>query len=135
MPGSSGAADGSPPFSPEQRDEIFRRSDPRRGAERVATPVFAIEVASLGTATVSAPSTRDAGLVPDVIDGSGVLEVTMEHITLLPGPHVLHTEITDFGRQHIYDHIQTALRFDVIAGDSQEVNGLVTMRPHWRLER
>ncbi len=104
-------------------------------SEQVKTPVFSIEVARLGAATVTAPSTRDADLVPDVISGSGVLEVSLEHVALLPGPHVLHTSITDFGRQHSYDHIQTALRFDVIAGDSNEVNGLITMRPQWSLEQ
>ena len=36
---------------------------------------------------------------------------------------MLHTSITDFGRQHFYDHVQTALRFDVIAGDCREVEG------------
>jgi ABC-type polysaccharide/polyol phosphate transport system ATPase subunit len=102
-------------------------------SEPVPTPVFAIELARLGAATVTAPSTRDGDLVPDLIDRPGVLDVTLERIALLPGPHVLHTEITDFGRQHFYDHVQTALRFDVIAGDSNEVNGLVTMRPTWTL--
>jgi ABC-2 type transport system ATP-binding protein len=104
-------------------------------SEPVPTPVFAVELARLGAATVTAPSTRDGDLVPDVVDGSGVLDVTMEHVALLPGPHVLHTEITDFGRQHSYDHVHTALRFDVIAGDSHEVNGVVTMRPRWNLDQ
>jgi ABC-2 type transport system ATP-binding protein len=99
----------------------------------VPTPVFAFEIARLGDATITAPSTRDAESVPAVLEGSGVLEVTMHHVGLLPGPHVLHTEVTDFGRQHVYDHVQTALSFDVTAGDSHEVNGLVTLRPHWTL--
>jgi len=104
-------------------------------SEPVKTPVFAVEIGRLGAATITAPSTRDAELVPDVVSGSGVLDVTMDRIALLPGPHVLHTEVTDFGRQHNYDHIQNALRFDVIAGDSNEVNGLVTTRPQWSLEQ
>lgn len=103
--------------------------------EPVKRPVFALEIGRLGAATITAPSTRDADLVPDAIAGAGVAEVTFDQVALLPGPHVLHTSITDFGRQHSYDHVQTALRFDVIAGDSSEVNGLVTMRPEWSLEQ
>jgi hypothetical protein len=55
----------------------------------------------------------------------------MDDIALLPGPYTLNTEISDHGRQHVYDHIQTALRFDVIAGDTRETDGLVTLRPTW----
>jgi ABC-2 type transport system ATP-binding protein len=103
-------------------------------AQPVKTPVFAVELARLGTATVTAPSTREVDLLPEEISGSGFVDVTIERLALLPGPHVLHTSITDFGRQYSYDHVQTALRFDVIAGDSREVEGLVTMHPVWSID-
>ena len=97
--------------------------------------MFAVEIVRLGGAIVTAPSTRDVGLDADghgrIVRAGG----SNGHIALLPGPYTLNTEISDHGRQHVYDHVQTALRFDVIAGDSNEVNGLVTMRPTLRFQR
>jgi len=102
--------------------------------ERVKNPVFAIEVASLGGALITAPCTRDVDQVPSYVDGSGVVEVTMPNVSLLPGPHVLHSEVTGYGRQHVFDHIQNALRFDVLAGSSRESDGLVTLDPTWAID-
>jgi lipopolysaccharide transport system ATP-binding protein len=101
--------------------------------KRVSNPVFAIRIASLGGAVISAPSSRDAQTVPAFIEGSGTVEVTMSDIALLPGPHVMHTEITGFGRQHVFDHIQNAVRFDVMTGTPNEEGGLVTVRPNWSI--
>jgi ABC-2 type transport system ATP-binding protein len=99
----------------------------------VPDPVFSLEIVRLGGAVVTAPSTRDVGLDATGVGGSFELEVRMDDVALLPGPYTLNTEISDHGRQHVYDHIQTALRFDVIAGDSRETDGLVTLRPTWSL--
>ena len=65
---------------------------------------------------------------------SGVVDVEMDAIPLLKGPHVVHTEITGFGRQHVFDHIQNAVRFDVVTGVPDEVDGLVTFHPRWMIE-
>ena len=102
--------------------------------ERVQNPVFAIKVGRLGNAIVTAPSTRDAQAVPAYVEGSGTVEVHIEKLPLLPGPHVLHSEITGFGRQHIFDHIQNAVRFDVTAGEINEVDGLISFDPSWTID-
>jgi hypothetical protein len=57
----------------------------------------------------------------------------MSAVALLPGTYDLHTSITDFNRQHIYDHLHLAMRFDVMTGRPYETGGLVTMRPEWTL--
>jgi lipopolysaccharide transport system ATP-binding protein len=101
--------------------------------EPVVNPVFAVQIASLGGAVVSAPCSRDVGNVPATITGSGTVDITMRDIALLPGPYVVHVEITGFGRQHVFDHLQNALQFDVMAGTSKESDGLVTMRPSWNI--
>ena len=77
---------------------------------------------------------RDVELVPAFVEGSGVIDVEVDDFALLPGPHVVHTEITGFGRQYVFDHVQNALRFDVMAGSSNESHGLVTLRPSWSIE-
>ncbi|MFK7919966.1 MAG: ABC transporter ATP-binding protein [Ilumatobacter sp.] len=99
--------------------------------EPVPNPVFIITLASLDGVAVTAPSSRDADAVPVTIDGSGYVDIEMREIALLPGPYVIHTEVTGWGRKRVYDHIQNARSFDVFAGDSNEQDGVVTLRPAW----
>jgi ABC-2 type transport system ATP-binding protein len=97
----------------------------------VEQPVFALKIATLAGVEVTAPSTRDAGDVPDTVAGVGHVDLRVDALPLLPGPHVLHTEVTGWGRTHVFDHLQNARSFDVHAGDSPETDGLVTFRPSW----
>jgi ABC-2 type transport system ATP-binding protein len=103
-------------------------------SEPVHNPVFSVKIARLGGAVVTAPCSRDVGNVPATITGKGTVEVQIDDISLLPGPHVVHTEITGFGRQHLFDHVQNAAQFDVMTGISKETAGLVTMRPSWSID-
>lgn len=99
--------------------------------EPVEQPVFALTIGTLAGVAVTAPSTRDAGAVPDVVAGVGYVDLIIDDLPLLPGPHVLHTEVTGWGRTHVFDHLQNARSFDVHAGDSPETDGMVTFRPSW----
>ncbi len=102
--------------------------------ERIENPVFAVTIGRLGGAIITAPCTRDVGEVPASISGSGTVDVRFDDLSLVPGPHVLHTAITGWGRQHVFDHLQNAVRFDVLAGENRETGGVVTMRPTWSVE-
>jgi len=102
--------------------------------EPVPRPVFAVTIASLGGAVVTAPCTRDGGDVPTTISGTGTVDLRIDNMSLLPGPHVVHTEVTGFGRQHVFDHLQNALSFDVLTGTVRETGGLVTLWPTWKIE-
>lgn len=102
--------------------------------EPVPNAVFAVQIASLGGAVVSAPCSRDVGNVPSTIVGKGTVDIEMSNVSLLPGPYVVHVEVTGFGRQHVFDHLQNALQFDVMNGISNESDGLVTLHPTWRIE-
>ncbi len=104
-----------------------------RSADAVRSPVFAVTVARFGGAVVSAPSTRDADSVPAVVSGAGTVDLHLPSLALLPGRYVLHTEVTGFTRQHVYDHLQNAFVFDVMHGTTTETDGLVTLRPSWDL--
>ncbi len=99
----------------------------------IENPVFAITIGRLGGAIVTFPSSRDVGEVPATVSGSGTVDIRLDNIALVPGPHVLHTEVTGFGRQHVFDHIQNAVSFDVLAGDVRETTGVMTMRPTWSI--
>jgi ABC-type polysaccharide/polyol phosphate transport system ATPase subunit len=118
----------------------FRTGDSVRlvfhySAERaVAKPVFAFSIEALGGATVTAPCTRDVGLIPSTMSGDGTVEVVLDSVALLPGTYDLHTSVTDFNRSHVYDDLHLALRFDVMTGRPQETGGFMTMRPTWTLQ-
>ena len=100
-------------------------------SEPVPNPVFVITLASLAGVAVTAPSSRDADAVPVTIDGTGHVDITIRDLPLIPGPYLVHTEVTGWGRKRVYDHIQNARSFDVLAGDSSEQAGVVTLRPSW----
>lgn len=123
----------------EQAVKRFRTGDSvrlrlhYRAEKRLPKPVFGIEIESLGGGMVSMPCTRDVGLLPDSVTGSGTIDVEMSDVSLLPGTYDLHTSVTDFNRQHIYDHLHVAMRFDVMTGKPYETGGMVTLRPQWTL--
>ncbi len=99
----------------------------------IPQPVVGIEIESLGGATITAPNTRDVGMVPLTMSGSGEIEIRIPQVDLLPGTYDLHTTITDFNRAQVYDHLHVALRFDVMTGKPYETGGVMTMRPEWRM--
>jgi ABC-2 type transport system ATP-binding protein len=105
-----------------------------RADRSIPRPVIGISLESLGGAVVSAPCTRDVGLVPEMLHGEGTIEVRFDDVALLPGTYDIHTTVTDFNRSHIYDHLQLALRVDVMSGKPYEHGGLVTLRPAWQLD-
>ncbi len=105
-----------------------------RANRPVERPVFSIRIADQHGLTVTEPNSRVGGLVPATVEGDGVVEVDVPDVTLLPGPYTLDTEISGFHRGQIHDHVQHALRFDVVAGRSHESSGLVTLRPEWRID-
>ncbi|MEO5899102.1 MAG: ABC transporter ATP-binding protein [Ilumatobacteraceae bacterium] len=104
-----------------------------RAVTAVPRPVFGLVIERTGGATITAPTTRDVALVPDLVDGTGVIEVLLPSVSLLPGTFDLHTTVTDFNRQHVYDNLHLALRFDVMTGKSLESGGPVTLHPQWDL--
>jgi ABC-type polysaccharide/polyol phosphate transport system ATPase subunit len=101
----------------------------------VPEPVFALRIESLTGVIVSFPSTRDVELIPDSFSGSGTVDIRLDDLPLLPGPYVIHTEITGYGREHVYDHLHQAVRFDVMSGDIHETAGVITLRPSWTINR
>ncbi|MFN3255086.1 MAG: ABC transporter ATP-binding protein [Ilumatobacter sp.] len=100
----------------------------------IQKPVFAITINSLAGPVVTAPASRDVDQVPTALGGTGHVDIAIRDVPLLPGPYVLHTEITKFGRASLFDHLQNAFSFDVIAGTSAETTGFITLHPTWTIE-
>lgn len=103
-------------------------------ARSVRTPVIGIAIEALGGHPVTSPNTRDVGLIPESISGSGTIDIDLSAVPLVPGTYDLHTTITDFNRQHTYDNVHLALRFDVMNGKPYETGGPVTLRPSWTID-
>ncbi|MCU1359982.1 MAG: putative polysaccharide transporter ATP-binding protein [Ilumatobacteraceae bacterium] len=105
-----------------------------RAVKSIPRPVFGIAIESVGGAVVTSPCTRDVGLVPTAVDGEGTVDIQLNSIALLPGTYDFNTSVTDFNRSHIYDHVQSHLRVDVMAGRRYETGGLVTVNPEWTID-
>ena len=103
-------------------------------SEPVERPVFGLAVTSLAGVLLAGPNTRDVEMVPNKIDGSGVVEMMIDRLLLLPGTYDLSGSIYDYSCQHPYDHRQHALRFDVEAGDPFQLAGLVSLDGKWTVD-
>jgi ABC-type polysaccharide/polyol phosphate transport system ATPase subunit len=104
-----------------------------RADKPVSRPVFGFAIDALGGNCITSPCARDVGMVPERLTGDGYVDVVMTDVSLMPGTFDLHTSVTDFNRQHIYDYVQVALRFDVMTGKLNETGSVVTLRPNWSL--
>ena len=125
--------DGSLPVRRFRTGDDVRIRMHYRATTKVPQPVFGLVIERTGSAAVTAPHMRDAGVVPDHLDGTGFVDVTLPDVPLLPGTYDLHTNITDYNRQHVWDNLHLAVRFDVMTGSSLESGGSVTLRPRWAI--
>jgi ABC-2 type transport system ATP-binding protein len=125
--------DGATPVKRFRTGDSIRLRLHYRTEKSIPKPVFGITIENLGGSTVTAPCTRDVGLIPESVHGTGVVDVALPDVALLPGTFDVHTTVTDFNRSHIYDHLHLATRFDVMTGRPYETGGVITMRPEWTI--
>lgn len=104
-----------------------------RADKPVSRAIFGVQIDALGGQCITSPCARDVGLVPERVVGEGFVDLVVSDIALMPGTFDLHTSVTDFNRQHIYDYVHLALRFDVLSGKLFETGSVVTLRPTWSL--
>ncbi len=124
--------DSTSPVTRFQTGDTVRFRMYYNGHKAVPRPIFSLIIDALGGATVSSPCSRDVGLIPDSVSGDGWIDIVVRDISLLPGAYDVHTAVHDFNRQHEYDHLQVATRFDVTTGRPYESSGVVTLRPEWQ---
>ncbi|MGH9104807.1 MAG: ABC transporter ATP-binding protein, partial [Acidimicrobiales bacterium] len=99
--------------------------------EPVARPVFSVSVVTLEGVVITAPSTREADLVPEKLDGSGWLDLQIQQFPILAGTYDVTASITDFTMAHPYDVRRNVLRIDVDRKGPTDVNGLVFLGGRW----
>ena len=99
--------------------------------ERIEKPVFGMALHTIDGVYLCGPNTRDAGLVPDYIDGSGSIDLRVDQLLLLPGTYDVGATISDFTVAHAYDQRHRVVRFDVEPGEPREQFGLVSLGGTW----
>jgi len=101
--------------------------------ERLAQPVFALEVHHSSGVQVSAPNTWEAGEVPKVLAPEGTVELRVEQLMLVPGVYQLSASVGDPYGRRIQDYRHHAMRFTVMHGQPRESSGLVSLGGVWTL--
>ena len=74
---------------------------------------------------------RDGELVPDSIEGTGSIDVTVPTLMLQPGTFELTASIVDYSTTHTYDFLRNCTRFDVEIGHPRESGGPVALGGSW----
>lgn len=101
-------------------------------ARSVERPVFGLGVFTLEGVQVSGPNTREAGVWVEQVDGTGVVELHIDRLLLLPGSYVVSAAATDETISHTFDHRHKALHFDVKPGTPHETyGGVVSFDGRW----
>jgi ABC-2 type transport system ATP-binding protein len=94
-------------------------------------PVFGLAVYTLEGVHVTGPNTRDAGVVPDQLEGTGFVDLVVDRMPLLRGVYDVSVSLSDHALMHVYDSRHLAFRFDVELGESPEEFGVVSMGGRW----
>ena len=102
-------------------------------AAPVPRPVVTLTVHALDGLVLTSPTTREANVVGDLLEGEGYVDLVVESLPLLPGTYDLSGEVTDHAGLHVHDHRHRLLRFDVESGHPRETDGLVTLRGRWEV--
>jgi len=102
--------------------------------EPIERPVFGLAVYRLDGVHVTGPNTRDAGCVPDRIDGSGQVDLRIDRLLLVPGTYDLSASLYDYACVHAYDFRHRDFRFEVDHGEPREEFGVVSLGGKWDMD-
>jgi ABC-type polysaccharide/polyol phosphate transport system ATPase subunit len=99
----------------------------------VEQPIFGLEIHSIDGVHVTAPRTKDFGVVFDRLAGTGHIDFRVDRLMLVRGIYDLTVWIYDDSGLHAYDLRSRFLRFDVERGDPAEDRGVVSLGGTWDL--
>jgi ABC-2 type transport system ATP-binding protein len=104
--------------------------------EPVEQPVFGMAIHSLEGMLVTGPNSREAGMTLDRVDGTGVVDITVDRLMLLPGTYDLTTSIYERTITHPFDVRQKVVRFQVDPGTPHEsFGGVMSLDGLWSTSR
>jgi ABC-2 type transport system ATP-binding protein len=125
--------DGAPTQSVRTGDRIIIRLH-YSTSEPIERPVFGIGIETLNGVALAGPNTRDVDVVPEKINGTGVVEMAIERLMLLPGTYDIQVGLYDYSAVHPFDHRMHALRFDVEPGRPHQQHGVVALDGTWTID-
>jgi len=102
-----------------------------RAEARIDNPVFGYAVETVEGIYVWAHNSRDGGMVPDRIEGTGHVDLLVPALPLQEGVYDVSASVVAYDCLHIHDYRKRLLRFDVLNGEPRESGGLVTFGGTW----
>lgn len=125
-------ADGARPAHVRTGDPVVLRVR-YRAEGAVPEPVFTLSVYSVDGILVTSPNNAEAGQVPEVVRGSGHVDLVVPRLLLVPGTYSVGVAVTDRSRTKDYDVLGQALHLDVEPGLPYESLGVTSLGGDWEI--
>jgi lipopolysaccharide transport system ATP-binding protein len=97
----------------------------------VTEPEFGLAIYRRDSFQINGPNNQLAGLQMGVVSGSGTVRYQIADLCLLPGSYLVTAAIHDSRRARAFDYHEKAYEFQVVAGGTHEVYGLVAFPAIW----
>jgi ABC-2 type transport system ATP-binding protein len=97
----------------------------------IERPVFSFGLTRVDGVDISGSNTRQSGVVPDTVQGTGHTDFRIDRLMLLPGTYDLTAQVVNFALSHTYDARYRTFRFDVERGDPDEDGPIVALGGQW----
>ncbi len=123
-----------------QETTILRNGEPMtveihyHAHEPIEDPEFGLAIHRQDGVHVNGPNNRTGGLKLGIVQGQGVIRYEVAALPLLPAGYQLTAAVHDSVEPIAYDYHEQAYRFEVIAGESAEKNGVVAIPAAWHWE-
>ncbi|MGH9180061.1 MAG: ABC transporter ATP-binding protein [Acidimicrobiales bacterium] len=102
-----------------------------RLSQPIERPNFGIVFQTIDGTHVSGPSSRDAGVVIERLEGAGHVDLAIDRLMLVPGNYDISASIHDWHGLHPYDVRRHVVRFHVEPGEPRESFGVVSLGGRW----
>ena len=102
-----------------------------RTTQPIEKPVFAMGIHTIEGMHVTSPNARDAGYIPDLVDGDGHFDLRVDRLMLTPGIYDASASMSDYACLHMYDCRHRSFRFTVERGMPEEQDGVLSLGGEW----
>jgi ABC-type polysaccharide/polyol phosphate transport system ATPase subunit len=97
----------------------------------IEQPVFGLAIETVEGIYLWAHHSRDGGVVPASIQGSGHIDLVVDRLLLQPGVFDVSASVVAYDCVHVYDYLKRCLRFDVSRGPVTESGGYLALGGEW----
>ena len=97
----------------------------------IENPEFGLAIFRQDGVQVNGPNTQVAGIDLGTVEGAGIVRYEIEQLPLLPATYLVTTAVHDSRSHQCYDYHQQAYSFQIMQGNTQELDGLVKLPAGW----